>query len=78
MQRLFSLTLAALLGAAGSAAQAQIKVPLSNPSRPVTLLWEALPRCSQGSVSGRPLATTHVGATASCRDLDEVLGLQAI
>jgi len=26
-----------LLGAAGSAAQAQIKVPLSNPSRPVTL-----------------------------------------
>jgi hypothetical protein len=37
MQRLFSLTLAALLGAAGSAAQAQIKVPLSNPSRPVTL-----------------------------------------
>ncbi|HZF31201.1 MAG TPA: DUF4097 family beta strand repeat-containing protein [Gammaproteobacteria bacterium] len=34
---MFSFTLAALLGAAGSAAQAQIKVPLSNPSRPVTL-----------------------------------------
>lgn len=37
MQRLTSLTLAALLCAAGSAAEAQIKVPLSNPSRPVTL-----------------------------------------
>jgi len=37
MQRLFSLTLAALLGAAGSVAEAQIKVPISNPSRPVTL-----------------------------------------
>jgi hypothetical protein len=37
MQRLFYLTLAALLGAVSTAAQAQIKVPLSNPSRPVTL-----------------------------------------
>ena len=37
MQRFSSLTLAALVGAAGSIAQAQIKVPLSNPARPATL-----------------------------------------
>jgi DUF4097 and DUF4098 domain-containing protein YvlB len=37
MQRLFSLFLAATFAAAGSAAEAQIKVPLSNPSRPATL-----------------------------------------
>ena len=37
MQRLFSLALAALLAASGSAAEAQVKVPLSNPSRPATL-----------------------------------------